>query len=121
MKRPEKGLKNRTFGLAYSRASAGSGSRSCPADNRRAVFSQRHYNQGREVSTVRAATLRRRDQHERQRFQALLARYCGAAHGAPNILLIMTDDQGYGVSSAFGGIPTPAQEEACMSEEFLRV
>jgi arylsulfatase A-like enzyme len=29
--------------------------------------------------------------------------------GAPNILLIMTDDQGYGVSSAFGGvIPTPA-------------
>lgn len=27
---------------------------------------------------------------------------------APNILLIMTDDQGYGVSSAFGGIiPTP--------------
>ncbi len=29
--------------------------------------------------------------------------------GAPNILLIMTDDQGYGVSSSFGGvIPTPA-------------
>jgi arylsulfatase A-like enzyme len=29
--------------------------------------------------------------------------------GAPNILLIMTDDQGYGVSSVFGGvIPTPA-------------
>jgi len=29
--------------------------------------------------------------------------------GAPNVLLIMTDDQGYGVSSAFGGvIPTPA-------------
>jgi arylsulfatase A-like enzyme len=29
--------------------------------------------------------------------------------GAPNILLIMTDDQGYGVCSTFGGvIPTPA-------------
>jgi len=29
--------------------------------------------------------------------------------GAPNILLVMTDDQGYGVSSTFGGvIPTPA-------------
>ena len=28
--------------------------------------------------------------------------------GAPNILLIMTDDQGYGISSTFGGvIPTP--------------
>ncbi|MBP1689130.1 MAG: putative exported arylsulfatase, partial [Deltaproteobacteria bacterium] len=27
--------------------------------------------------------------------------------GAPNILLIMTDDQGYGISSTFGGvIPT---------------
>jgi len=29
--------------------------------------------------------------------------------GAPNILLIMTDDQGYGVSGTFGGVvPTPA-------------
>src|SRR6516165_10333768 len=29
--------------------------------------------------------------------------------GAPNILLIMTDDEGYGISSTFGGvIPTPA-------------
>lgn len=31
--------------------------------------------------------------------------------GAPNILLIMTDDAGYGVSSSFGGvIPTPAMD-----------
>ena len=31
--------------------------------------------------------------------------------GAPNILLIMTDDQGYGVSGTFGGvIPTPAAD-----------
>jgi arylsulfatase A-like enzyme len=30
-------------------------------------------------------------------------------NGAPNVLLIMTDDQGYGVSGTFGGvIPTPA-------------
>src|SRR5882757_2354965 len=29
--------------------------------------------------------------------------------GAPNVLLIMTDDQGFGVSGTFGGvIPTPA-------------
>jgi arylsulfatase len=29
--------------------------------------------------------------------------------GAPNVLLIMTDDAGYGVSGTFGGvIPTPA-------------
>src|SRR5262245_36619161 len=31
--------------------------------------------------------------------------------GAPNVLLIMTDDAGYGVTSTFGGvIPTPAQD-----------
>jgi arylsulfatase len=31
--------------------------------------------------------------------------------GAPNILVIMTDDQGYGISSTFGGvIPTPAMD-----------
>ena len=31
--------------------------------------------------------------------------------GAPNVLLIMTDDQGYGVYSTFGGvIPTPAMD-----------
>ena len=35
----------------------------------------------------------------------------GAAEGAPNVLLIMTDDQGYGVCSTFGGvIPTPAMD-----------
>src|SRR5882762_5184204 len=32
-------------------------------------------------------------------------------NGAPNVLLIMTDDQGYGVSGTFGGIiPTPAMD-----------
>jgi arylsulfatase len=32
--------------------------------------------------------------------------------GAPNVLLIMTDDQGYGVSSTFGGvIPTPSMDQ----------
>src|ERR1700741_2195495 len=31
--------------------------------------------------------------------------------GAPNVLLIMTDDQGYGVTGTFGGvIPTPAMD-----------
>src|SRR2546426_12843395 len=34
-----------------------------------------------------------------------------APKGAPNILLVMTDDQGYGVSGTFGGvIPTPAMD-----------
>jgi arylsulfatase len=36
--------------------------------------------------------------------------------GAPNILLIMTDDQGYGISSTFGGvIPTPALDRVAKS------
>ncbi|MFP3571236.1 sulfatase-like hydrolase/transferase, partial [Paraburkholderia sp. SIMBA_030] len=31
--------------------------------------------------------------------------------GPPNVLLIITDDAGYGVSSTFGGvIPTPAMD-----------
>src|SRR5271155_2790751 len=31
--------------------------------------------------------------------------------GAPNVLLIMTDDQGYGVTGTFGGvIPTPTMD-----------
>jgi arylsulfatase A-like enzyme len=39
--------------------------------------------------------------------------------GAPNVLLIMTDDQGYGVSSTFGGvIPTPALDR--VAKEGLR-
>lgn len=36
--------------------------------------------------------------------------------GAPNVLLIMTDDQGYGVSGTFGGvIPTPAMDRIANS------
>lgn len=36
--------------------------------------------------------------------------------GAPNILLIMTDDSGYGVPSTFGGvIPTPALDRVAAS------
>ena len=39
--------------------------------------------------------------------------------GAPNVLLIMTDDAGYGVSSTFGGvIPTPAMDR--IAENGLR-
>jgi hypothetical protein len=36
--------------------------------------------------------------------------------GAPNVLLIMTDDQGYGVTSTFGGVvPTPAMDRVAES------
>src|SRR5712671_5588632 len=36
--------------------------------------------------------------------------------GAPNVLLIMTDDQGYGITSTFGGvIPTPAMDRIAKS------
>jgi len=40
-------------------------------------------------------------------------------NGAPNVLLIMTDDQGYGVTGTFGGfIPTPAMDR--MAADGLR-
>ena len=40
--------------------------------------------------------------------------------GAPNVLLIMTDDQGYGVSGTFGGvIPTPALDRVSESRAAL--
>jgi arylsulfatase A-like enzyme len=36
--------------------------------------------------------------------------------GAPNVLLVMTDDQGYGVSGTFGGVvPTPALDRLAKS------
>ena len=36
--------------------------------------------------------------------------------GAPNVLLIMTDDQGYGVTSTFGGVvPTPAMDRVAQA------
>jgi arylsulfatase len=39
-----------------------------------------------------------------------------APKGAPNVLLIMTDDTGYGAASAFGGpIPTPALDRVAAS------
>ena len=38
------------------------------------------------------------------------------AAGAPNVLLVMTDDQGYGVSGTFGGVvPTPAMDRIAKS------
>ena len=44
-----------------------------------------------------------------EEFDALVAAPRRAAKGARHVLLIMTDDQGYGVSGTFGGvIPTPA-------------
>jgi arylsulfatase A-like enzyme len=48
-----------------------------------------------------------------------------AAEGAPNVLLIMTDDQGFGAPSTFGGvIPTPAMDriakEGCATRTSIR-
>jgi hypothetical protein len=45
--------------------------------------------------------------------------------GAPNVLLIMTDDQGFGVSGTFGGvIPTPgwtgSPRRGCATPSFIQ-
>src|SRR5208283_3722370 len=46
-----------------------------------------------------------------RRLEARLPQPVSAPEGAPNILLILTDDVGFGASSAFGGpVPTPTLE-----------
>jgi hypothetical protein len=61
----------------------------------------------------------RRQDRTQCSIDTLLAAPRGAAEGAPNILLIITDDAGYGVSSTFGGvIPTPAMDR--VAENGLR-
>jgi arylsulfatase A-like enzyme len=76
-----------------------------PAGHRYAGFAERHdYDQG-ESNSGGAPKIRWRDQGDSPGIKDLVA----APPGAPNVLLIMTDDQGYGVSGTFGGvIPTPA-------------
>jgi hypothetical protein len=59
-----------------------------------------------------------RDQGGRQRFQTLLANAVVPLKGAPNVLLIKTDDRGYGVSGTFGGvIPTPSMDRIAARRE----
>ena len=42
--------------------------------------------------------------------------------GAPNVLLIMTDDQGFGAPSTFGGvIPTPAMDRIAARDCATRI
>ena len=55
--------------------------------------------------------LRRRDRPRCQGSKPYWPPQIVPPKGAPNILLIMTDDQGYGVTGTFGGvIPTPAMD-----------
>ena len=63
----------------------------------------------RQAAAAAARKIRRRDQGKLPGVEAVLACARVLPKGAPNVLLIMTDDQGYGVSGIFGGvIPTPA-------------
>ena len=60
-------------------------------------------------SSRRRRRLRRRDQGDATDSKPWWPPRVVPPKGAPNVLLIMTDDQGYGVSGTFGGvIPTPA-------------
>ena len=80
-----------------------------PRDDRRAGFAQRHHDHRREATPAARPEVRRRDQGQRRAIKSLVAAARGAAQGRPNVLLIMTDDVGFGAPSTFGGvIPTPA-------------
>src|SRR5215203_5656733 len=63
-----------------------------------------------------ASAIRRGDKAKCDRVDAVVASEVGPSEGASNVLMIMTDDQGYGVSGTFGGvIPTPALERIAKS------
>ena len=65
-------------------------------------------------------TVRRRHQPRRHELDTLLAAAVVPPKGAPNILLIMTDDAGFGAPSTFGGvIPTPALDRIAESRTAL--
>ena len=58
---------------------------------------------------VVAASVRRSDQSECSAVEAYWPARVVPPKGAPNVLLIMTDDVGFGAPSTFGGvIPTPS-------------
>jgi arylsulfatase len=63
--------------------------------------------------------IRRRHQGRCPAIDALVGAACRAAQRAPNVLLIITDDAGFGVPSTFGGvIPTPTMDR--IASEGLR-
>jgi arylsulfatase len=54
------------------------------------------------------SSLSREDRTHGEGFDARLSKGCQGSCGAPNVLLILTDDVGFGASSTFGGpIQTP--------------
>jgi arylsulfatase A-like enzyme len=83
--------------------------RARPADQRGAGFAQRHDHDQREAAPAAApkfgGVIKESAKDSKPWWPARVV----PPKGAPNVLLIMTDDQGYGVPGTFGGvIPTPA-------------
>ena len=78
--------------------------------HRHAGLAQRHDHDPRQPDPGAGAEVRRHDHRKRHAPPSRGGRRTIVPpKGAPNVLLIMTDDQGYGVSGTFGGvIPTPA-------------
>ena len=69
-----------------------------------------------QATSAPAHEVRRKNRAECGPVEALLAAAGRAAQGAPNVLLIMTDDVGFGAPSTFGGvIPTPALDRIASS------
>ena len=79
------------------------------ADNGRAGFAERHHHHRRQATPAAAAKFGGVIKESYQDSKPYWPPRVVPPKGAPNVLLIMTDDQGYGVSGTFGGvIPTPA-------------
>ena len=72
---------------------------------------ERHHDHRRQTAAAARPEIRRRDQGRRASSTPWWPPRVVPPKGAPNVLLIMTDDAGFGVPSTFGGvIPTPTMD-----------
>ena len=80
-----------------------------PGDHRHARLAERHHDHRRQLPPAGAAFGGVIKASTRKQSKPYWPPHVVPPKGAPNMLLIMTDDQGYGVAGTFGGvIPTPA-------------
>ena len=82
----------------------------------RARLAQRHHHNQRQATSRAGPEIRRRDPRQRRSVEGLVGAAVVPPKGAPNVLLIMTDDVGFGAPSTFGGvIPTPTLDRLAKS------
>ena len=81
-----------------------------------ARLAQRHHHHGRQTTPAPGPEIRWRDQNQASESKPWWAPRVVPPKGAPNVLLIMTDDCGFGAPGTFGGVvPTPALDRVAKS------